>query len=155
MKTIYFTILSLFLWNAVFAQKQADPAVRQILATQQAAWNRGDIDNFMVGYWENDSLLFVGNTLDRSPGGPHDAMATGKAGIERSQRFRTKGLGYFAEQSTQPQTLGYSLSDSPVGLLAWIYEKLVLWTDDYKWTDDEGTRMLTYLVYYSPALRQC
>ena len=62
MKTIYFTILSLFLWNAVFAQKQADPAVRQILATQQAAWNRGDINNFMVGYWENDSLLFVGKT---------------------------------------------------------------------------------------------
>ena len=78
-----------------------------------------------------------------------------KAGIERSQWFRTKGLGYVAEQSTQPQTLGYSLADSPVGLLAWIYEKLVLWTDDYKWTDDEGTRMLTYSVYYSPALKQC
>lgn len=42
------------------------------------------------------------------------------------------------EQSTQPQTLGYSLADSPVGLLAWIYEKLVNWTDGYKWSDDEG-----------------
>ena len=54
---------------------------------------------------------------------------------------RKKGLGYFKEQSTQPQTLGYSLADSPAGLLAWIYEKLVNWTDGYPWTDDEGTRV--------------
>ncbi|KAI0785187.1 Alpha/Beta hydrolase protein [Abortiporus biennis] len=49
----------------------------------------------------------------------------------------TARSGYLAEQSTQPQTLAYSLADSPVGLLAWIYEKLVIWTDDYKWTDEE------------------
>ena len=48
------------------------------------------------------------------------------------------GQGYFWEQSTMPQTLGYSLADSPVGLLAWIYEKLVTWTDQYPWDDDEG-----------------
>ena len=48
-------------------------------------------------------------------------------------------MGYFAEQSTKPQTLGYSLADSPVGVLAWIYEKLVAWTDSYPWSDDEGT----------------
>jgi hypothetical protein len=41
-------------------------------------------------------------------------------------------------QSTQPQTIGYSLADSPVGLLAWIYEKLISITDGYQWTDDEG-----------------
>jgi hypothetical protein len=47
-------------------------------------------------------------------------------------------VGYSAEQSTQPQTLGYALADSPAGLLAWIYEKLHRWTDEYPWTDDEG-----------------
>jgi hypothetical protein len=67
-----------------------------------------------------------------------------KAGLERTQWFRTKGLGYQIEQSTQPQTLGYSLADSPVGLLAWIYEKLVNWTDDYKWNDDEGLANLKH-----------
>ncbi|OJT04975.1 hypothetical protein TRAPUB_4223 [Trametes pubescens] len=55
----------------------------------------------------------------------------------RSQVFRSKGSGYSHEQATRPQTLGYSLADSPVGLLAWIYEKLVEWTDGYPWTDDE------------------
>ena len=60
-----------------------------------------------------------------------------------SRRFATTGRGYSTEQSTRPQTLGYSLADSPVGLLAWIYEKLVAWTDKYPWTEDEGTQELS------------
>ncbi|KZT12142.1 alpha/beta-hydrolase [Laetiporus sulphureus 93-53] len=71
--------------------------------------------------------------------------AAERAGLERSQWFATKGTGYSQEQSTQPQTLGYSLADSPVGLLAWIYEKLVTWTDDYPWEDDE---VLTWVSVY-------
>jgi hypothetical protein len=38
---------------------------------------------------------------------------------------------------TKPQSLAYGLWDSPVGLLAWIREKLDTWTDNYPWTDDE------------------
>jgi len=53
------------------------------------------------------------------------------------QNFFRTGLGYYGIQSTKPQTIGYSLADSPVGLLAWIYEKLVTWTDTYQWSDDE------------------
>ncbi|KRC66885.1 epoxide hydrolase [Aeromicrobium sp. Root236] len=37
--------------------------------------------------------------------------------------------GYAVQHSTKPQTLGYGLVDSPVGLLAWIAEKIVDWTD--------------------------
>lgn len=66
--------------------------------------------------------------------------------MERLQWFRTKSSGYMVEQSTQPQTLGYSLTDSPVGLLAWIYEKLIVWTDTYKWSDDEGMGYVTSLA---------
>ncbi|TFK93141.1 alpha/beta-hydrolase [Polyporus arcularius HHB13444] len=57
--------------------------------------------------------------------------------LANMKRHRTKGTGYFIEQATKPQTIGYSLADSPVGLLSWIYEKLVSWTDEYPWTDDE------------------
>ncbi|RDX44900.1 alpha/beta-hydrolase [Lentinus brumalis] len=60
-----------------------------------------------------------------------------KEGWARTQKFRSQGSGYSNEQATKPQTLGYSLADSPVGLLAWIYEKLVTWTDSYPWEDDE------------------
>ncbi|KAF8258647.1 Alpha/Beta hydrolase protein [Lactarius quietus] len=62
-----------------------------------------------------------------------------------TKNFLKNGRGYSAEQSTKPQTLGFSLSDSPVGLLAWIYEKLVTWTDAYPWSDDE---VLTWVSIY-------
>ncbi|KIK60538.1 hypothetical protein GYMLUDRAFT_43851 [Collybiopsis luxurians FD-317 M1] len=72
--------------------------------------------------------------------------AAEKAGLKRSAWFQKEGRAYFDEQATQPQTLGYSLTDSPVGLLAWIYEKLINWTDAYPWTDDE---VLTWVsIYY-------
>jgi pimeloyl-ACP methyl ester carboxylesterase len=37
--------------------------------------------------------------------------------------------GYYKEQSTKPQTIGYALDDSPVGLAAWIVEKFRTWSD--------------------------
>jgi pimeloyl-ACP methyl ester carboxylesterase len=36
--------------------------------------------------------------------------------------FKSSGFGYFLEQSTRPQTIGYSLLDSPVGLAAWMLD---------------------------------
>jgi pimeloyl-ACP methyl ester carboxylesterase len=42
---------------------------------------------------------------------------------------RKWGTGYFTQQSTRPQTLGYGLVDSPVGQLAWIVEKFQEWSD--------------------------
>ena len=35
-------------------------AIVQVLTTQTAAWNRGDIPGFMQGYWQSDSLVFIG-----------------------------------------------------------------------------------------------
>lgn len=67
---------------------------------------------------------------------PYDSKE--RENFARSSEWQTTGNGYFLEQSTKPQTIGYLLADSPAGLLAWIYEKLVAWTDNYKWTDDEG-----------------
>ncbi|KAH8990639.1 Alpha/Beta hydrolase protein [Lactarius hatsudake] len=63
----------------------------------------------------------------------------------RTRDFFKNRAGYFAIQSTKPQTLGFSLADSPVGLLAWVYEKLVTWTDAYPWTDDE---VLTWISIF-------
>lgn len=44
-------------------------------------------------------------------------------------RYRSEGFGYAILQSTRPQTLGYALSDSPVGQAAWIAEKFQAWSD--------------------------
>ena len=45
------------------------------------------------------------------------------------QLYVQQEAGYNLQQATRPQTLGYGLADSPVGQLAWIYEKLHAWTD--------------------------
>lgn len=42
---------------------------------------------------------------------------------------RHEAFGYFAIQSTRPQTLGYALHDSPAGLAAWLLEKFRAWSD--------------------------
>lgn len=68
------------------------------------------------------------------------------AGLGRTQWFSTEGNGYYKQASTKPQTLSYSLTDSPVGLLGWIYEKLHDWSDSYPWTNEE---ILTWVsIYY-------
>ncbi|KAM5454863.1 putative microsomal epoxide hydrolase [Microsporum audouinii] len=68
-----------------------------------------------------------------------------RAKLAVSMNYLTQGNGYMAQQGSRPQTLGYSLQDSPVGLLAWIYEKLHAWTDSYPWTEDE---VLTWVSIY-------
>lgn len=53
------------------------------------------------------------------------------------QSYLERENAYAKQQDTYPQTLGYALNDSPVGLLAWVYDKLHRWTDGYGWTDNE------------------
>ena len=69
--------------------------------------------------------------------GVHLTLLTGALGLvdrlpaasdqERAARaavatFKNTGFGYFLEQSTRPQTIGYSLLDSPIGLAAWMLD---------------------------------
>lgn len=50
--------------------------------------------------------------------------------LERMQFYRDWDSGYSKQQQTRPQSLGYGLVDSPVGLAGWIYEKLHAWSDN-------------------------
>lgn len=53
-----------------------------------------------------------------------------QAALAQIKAFSSQLSGYFQEQSTRPQTIGYALADSPSGQAAWIYEKLLDWTDN-------------------------
>ena len=61
-----------------------------------------------------------------------DPNAEEKAAIEAGISYKEQDSGYSTQQSTRPQTIGYSLVDSPVGLAGWIYEKM------WRWTDNDG-----------------
>jgi pimeloyl-ACP methyl ester carboxylesterase len=45
-----------------------------------------------------------------------------KAALEEIGTFRTSGFGYFLEQTTRPQTIGYALLDSPIALAGWMLD---------------------------------
>jgi len=59
-------LLSLAVMFSIGAQPSAtELAIRTVLESQQAAWNRGDIAAFMSGYDASESTLFVGATITR------------------------------------------------------------------------------------------
>ena len=66
MRSVFLALLIIISFSVFSQPKPVRPAggdeteVRNLLAKQNAAWNRGDVDAFMVGYWENDSLMFIG-----------------------------------------------------------------------------------------------
>src|SRR4051794_27204303 len=48
------------------APPEESAAVRAVLDSQVEAWNRGDLDGFMAGYWKDDRLTFFsGDTITR------------------------------------------------------------------------------------------
>ena len=53
-------LLTVALSCALVALPTPRQAIAQVLTTQTAAWNRGDIPGFMAGYWHSDSLVFIG-----------------------------------------------------------------------------------------------
>lgn len=70
--------------------------------------------------------------------------------VDNSQNWLSVEGAYISLQSTKPQTLAYGLTDSPVGLAAWIIEKFRSWSDcngqlDSKFSKDE---LLTNIMIY-------
>lgn len=60
----FFLIMTLLLSSSsLLSQNDKDiQAIRKVLETQQNAWNQGNIEAFMEGYWHSDSLSFVGKS---------------------------------------------------------------------------------------------
>ncbi len=60
-------LTALFSSVIAFAQSNDEISIRKVLDAQTKAWNRGDIEGFMQGYWKNDSLMFIGKSgINRS-----------------------------------------------------------------------------------------
>ena len=76
------------------------------------------------------------NNGDPAPAGLSDQE---KAAFDSLDTFYKKNTGYSTMMVTRPQTVGYGLSDSPVGLAAWMYDKFAQWT----YSGGEPERSLT------------
>ena len=76
---------------STFSQSNNEKKILGVLEQQTIAWNRGDVESFMKGYWKSDSLLFIGKngvthgwqrTLDNYRKSYPDASAMGKLSFE-------------------------------------------------------------------------
>ncbi|MCW1381766.1 epoxide hydrolase [Novosphingobium sp. KCTC 2891] len=69
------------------------------------------------------------------------------------QHYQDWDSGYSKQQATRPQTIGYALVDSPVGLAGWIYEKMWAWTDNAGHAEDALPRdaiLDNIMLYWLP-----
>ena len=76
----------LIICTGITLHAQDKQAIIKVMEVQRQAWNRGDIEGFMQGYWKSDSLMFVGkaapvygwvNTLNRYKKSYPDKAAMG------------------------------------------------------------------------------
>lgn len=99
-----FMVFTTLLFFSANAQVKDEMAIRNILARQTTEWNRGNIEAFMSGYWNNDSLLFVGKsgpnygfrkTLENYQKGYPDTTAMGKLSFNILQVKKLSSEYYF------------------------------------------------------------
>ena len=66
MKNLLFSVLLTTIFIATMtAQSQPEKEIRKVTDDQAVAWNRGDLEAFMEGYWKSDKLVFVSNEVTR------------------------------------------------------------------------------------------
>ena len=78
-------------------------------------------------YSKSCKAIHINCLTMRHPGGPKN-----KKEIEWEKKFINDQImqeGYRTIQATKPQSLSYSMNDSPVGVAAWILEKFYSWSD--------------------------
>jgi ketosteroid isomerase-like protein len=103
-KFTLFLLMSISVTALAQTKDKDETIIRKILDDQTTAWNRGDIENFMQGYWQSDSLLFVGKsgvtngwkqTLANYKKGYPDTAAMGRLDFNILQVKRLSGI-YFS-----------------------------------------------------------
>jgi pimeloyl-ACP methyl ester carboxylesterase len=85
-----------------------------------------------LGWFHPERMIGIhlsGASLEWPDPLPGDLSDEERAYVARCDRWDHEEGGYAAIQATRPQTLGYGLTDSPVGLAAWIVEKFRAWSD--------------------------
>jgi len=90
----------------------------------------GVITTVLGGRFPAHVLGIHTTTAQAPPGLTTDGLTTAeRTWTEETRDFWRHRAAYAKQQATRPQTIGYSLVDSPVGLLAWILDKFAEWTD--------------------------
>ena len=63
MKEFFVVTIITFSFTVSIAQPVDEIAIRKVLSNQVAAWNSGNIEKFIEGYWVSDSMMFIGKSV--------------------------------------------------------------------------------------------
>lgn len=97
----------------------------------------GSVTTVLAGRFPAHVLGIHTTFAQAPPGVTTDGLtAVERDWAERTRDFWHRRAAYAKQQATGPQTIGYSLVDSPVGLLAWLLDKFAEWSD----TEDSPVR---------------
>jgi len=95
------------------------------------------------------TAIHINILIVRHPDGPQTKEE--KEWEERFERNQIMENGYRIQQATKPQTLSYAMMDSPVGVAAWIIEKMHRWSDiknnDIESVYSKDTLLSNIMVY--------
>lgn len=90
----------------------------------------GVITAILAGRFPENVIGIHTTVAQPPPGLTTDGLtAAERQWVDDSRDFWNHRAAYAKQQAARPQTIGYSLVDSPVGLLAWILDKFAEWTD--------------------------
>lgn len=91
----------------------------------------GGVITTILGGRFPDHVIGIHTTVAQPPPGltTDGLTAAERTWVEESRDFWGRRAAYAKQQAARPQTIGYSLVDSPVGLLAWILDKFAEWSD--------------------------
>ncbi|WEV28382.1 alpha/beta fold hydrolase [Streptomyces sp. 71268] len=90
----------------------------------------GNVTTVLGGRFPAHVLGIHSTFAQAPPGVTTDGLTpVERAWAEETRQFWRHRAAYAKQQATRPQTIGYSLVDSPVGLLAWILDKFAEWSD--------------------------
>jgi len=65
MRPIFASLVLIIAAAVVSAQSDTATSIRKVMSDQVAAWNRGNVEEFMKGYWNSDKLVFVSTAVTR------------------------------------------------------------------------------------------
>jgi beta-aspartyl-peptidase (threonine type) len=112
------------------ADDASEKAIREVLDAQVAAWNKGDLEGFMKGYWDSDRLTFFSG---------NERTAGWKATLERyRKKYKAEGkeMGKLRFRDLEVEALGPDAAvvkgrfelelgkEKPTGLFTLIFKKL-------------------------------
>lgn len=86
------------------SQTADEKAIRQVIEKQTEGWNKGSVDEYMKGYWQSDSLVYIGKSgpkygyktaLENYKKNYPDTTAMGKLALELLQMKKLSADYYF------------------------------------------------------------